>query len=98
MPDIKRKVVAITFMAFGAVFVAKDAYGIAAGFYGFSIIYWVATGWWERRAPRRRPSNPTRPVTVEVTAGTGRTDGARGAYSRLDPVWQDWLRNEAIKK
>lgn len=95
MPGQKRKVVAITFLALGAVFALKGAEAFAAAFYGFAILYWLATGWWASRPRKPKPTRPIRQATVEIAAAQGRTDGARGAFGRLDPTWQDWLRREA---
>lgn len=64
----------------------------------FGIAYWVIAGWImgiRRRFARTRPPAPD---TAKVTARSPRarrSDGAGGAFSRLDPAWQGWLQGES---
>lgn len=65
-----------------------DALGLA---------YWLARGWWQRRHQRQQAATPRATFSAQVVANgarAGQSDGASGAFSRLDPAWRDWLRRE----
>jgi hypothetical protein len=69
-------------------------------FWGMALVYWFARGWGQRRA-RGEAARPRPTFSAQVVANGARarqSDGASGAFSRLDPAWKDWLRREAEER
>lgn len=96
-----RKLITPILMALGLFsIIGGGSVDNALFWYGAAFAYWFVRGWWERRQPRRpSPTAPqaSAPFTAQVAANAaraGQSDGAPGAFSRLDPVWRDWLRRE----
>jgi len=61
------------------------------------LCYWVIAGWITGARRRYSRAKPQTQFTAMVTAKSSRarrSDGAAGAYSRLDPAWKDWLQVE----
>lgn len=59
--------------------------------------YWLISGWIMNVHRQRIASRHVSQFTAQVTAMSSRSeksDGTGGAFSRLDPEWQSWLRRE----
>ena len=55
-----------------------------------AVAFWGVTDWFARRRRFRR----AKPIAVAVVDHRTRSDGADGAFSRLDPATQAWILAE----
>lgn len=94
-----RVVVTPGLMVFGVLAMIGGELGGGMIFCIAGAAYWRLAGWLarprNRRAERREGPAKPRPAAVVSVAEHGvRSDGTSGAFSRLDPVWRNWLSEE----
>jgi hypothetical protein len=94
---LNRKLVVPTLLAVGLLTMIGGNLDAGAWIDAGAIGYWIIAGWIEGYRSRRRAARPAAPVTARVAASSSRmqrSDGAQGAFSRLDPAWRNWISGE----
>lgn len=94
---LSRKLVTPFLLAFGLLAMIGGEVEGGAWVDALGLGYWIVAGWITRASHRHGAARPPAQVTATVTAMSSRarrSDGASGAYSRLDPAWQNWLRGD----
>lgn len=94
---LSRKLVTPFLLAFGLLAMIGGEVEGGAWVDALGLGYWVVAGWISGARRRHAATRPKPQVTAKVTATSPRarrSDGAGGAFSRLDPAWQTWLQGE----
>lgn len=91
---LNRNLVVPMLMVMGLLIMIGGDIDTGGWMYAIAIGYWIIAGWIESVRARRNAARPAAPITAQVTATSSRmrrSDGARGAFSRLDPAWREWM-------
>ncbi len=94
---LSRKLVTPLLLAFGLLAMIGGEVEGGAWIDALGLGYWLVAGWITGARRRHAAARPPAQVTATVTAMSPRarrSDGAGGAFSRLDPAWQNWLQGE----
>lgn len=97
-----RRLATPALLAWGLLVMLGGEIGLGAWIDAVGLGYWIVGGWGMRlmsgREPRRhragRPAGKPIPSAAKVVGRPSGTDGVGGAFSRLDPAWQDWMTGE----